>query len=557
MDFYVAFFLFLGILAGRSSENQISNCSYYPVNVKIGYCVTCNVNNCEISIGICRFFLEVNVHNQSNITFNDVKQEYEISASSCQELNDAVCAPFNREGFFCSKCKPGYGPPMYSTNLKCEKCHDDKHSGWLWLLYLLLELVPLTVFYFLVIIFNIRATAPPFTAFIFFCQLFGIIFQVNPYFKFSVDAYSNNVFFSIVSIVLNIWNLDIFRYIIPSFCVSTKLTDLHILLLEYTSALYPLFLVVITYVGIELHGRNLRIIIIVWKPFHKCFAHLRRSVDSRSSVIAAFSTFLSLSFSRILYITCLILSPGEYWHNGIGREYISRIDPHINASSESQLFHKLIYTWYSVPLLTITVLTYIPIILLLLYPIKCFRKLLSYCGPKKYHAIYVFIDTFQGHYNDGTNGTRDYRAASCMSFALRIPAYIIITRSTSQRQHVTDYLFLVQAIMITSLFYAIAHPCKKKYANIFESLLYFAAGLILTYFSSIHVHLNQGHIMHNRVIFNFYLMMLIMPSLILICSFVNKKVKQNKCFKFNKLSSPNVNDFPDRMVNPLIYGSLS
>ncbi len=552
----IAFFTFLVILVGKSIENQISNCTYSnPHNMDIGSCITCNVTNCEISIGVCRFFLEVNVHNQSIIVFNYQKQVYEISALSCQELNDAVCGPFNREGLLCTKCKPGYGPPMYSNNLKCEKC---KHSGWLWLLYLLLELVPLTVFYFLVIIFNIRATAPPFTAFIFFCQLFGIIFQVNPYLKLSVDAYSNNVFFSIVSIVINIWNLDIFRYVIPPFCVSTKLNDLHILLLEYTSALYPLFLVVITYVGIEFHARNLRIIIILWKPFHKCFAHLRRSVDPRSSVIAAFSTFLSLSFSRILHITCLILSPGKYGHNDTEPEYISPINPRINASSQLQFFHKLMHTWYSVPLLLITVLTFLPTVLLLLYPMKCFRKLLSYCGPKKYHAIYVFIDTFQGHYKDGTNGTRNYRVASCMSFALRIPVYFIITRPTYQT-HLTDYLFLVQGIMITSLFYVIAHPCKKKYVNIIESLLYFAAGLILAYFTS-----NQNRLKYEArtltlhcVLFNFYLMMLIMPSLILICLFVNKKVKQNKCFQFKKLSSvPKVDDLPDRMVNPLNYGSL-
>ncbi len=112
--------------------------------------------------------------------------------------------------------------------------------------------------------------------------------------------------------------------------------------------------------------------------------------------------------------------------------------------------------------------------------------------------------------------------------------------------------------MITSLFYAIAHPCKKRYANIVESLLYYAAGLILTYFTSFQIRLNQGHIMGHRVTFNSYLMMLIIPSLIVTCLFVNKRVKQNKCFKFNKSSSPNVNDLPDRIVNPLnYYGSLS
>ncbi len=525
--------------------------------MKIGDCTTCNVTNCEIYTGDCRFYLEVNGHRQHNnsiIVFNFDK--YVINASSCQELNDAVCGPFNREGLLCAKCISGYGPPMHSTNLKCENCHDDKHSGWLWLLYLLLELVPLTVFYFVVIIFNIRATAPPFTAFIFFCQLFGIIFQVNPSLKVYVEAYSNSILFSLVSILINIWNLDIFRYIIPPFCVSTKLNDLHILLLEYTSALYPLFLVVITYVGIELHARNLRIIIVLWKPFHKCFAHLRRSVDPRSSVIAAFSTFMSLSFTRILHITFLILSHGNLWDEHNHREqHISPINPDIRAKYILQFYHKLIvYTWYSVPVLIITVLTYLPTVLLLLYPMKCFRKLLSYCGPKKYHAIYMFIDTFQGHYKDGTTGTRDFRAASCISFVLRIPLYILVT---SYQAHTSWYTFPVQAIVITSLFYAIVRPCKKKYANIVESLLYCAAGLILAYFISIrnHLHGKGPTLTIYRVLFNFYLTMLIMPSLFLICSFVNKKVKQNNCFKFKK-SSSSPNDLPDRMVNPLNYGSL-
>ncbi len=167
------------ILVEKSSEYQKSNCTMSEdryVYMEIVSCITCNVTNCEIDKGGCRFYWEVNSdhqHNNSFIVFNYPKQVYEISVSSCQELNVAVCGPFNREGLLCTECKPGYGPPMHSTNLKCEKCHDDKHLGWLWLLYLLLELVPLSIFYALVIIFNIRATAPPFTAFIFFCQLFG------------------------------------------------------------------------------------------------------------------------------------------------------------------------------------------------------------------------------------------------------------------------------------------------------------------------------------------------------------------------------------------------
>ncbi len=141
---------------------------------------------------------------------------YQLTATSCQGFNDLVCGPFNREGLLCSKCKPGYGPAPYANSLKCEKCHD-KYTGWLWLLYLLLELISLTIFYFLIVLFNIRATLPPFTSFVFFCQLFSELFKGSVHFQLSVDSYSNNIFSRIVFTLVNIWSLDFFRYAIPPF----------------------------------------------------------------------------------------------------------------------------------------------------------------------------------------------------------------------------------------------------------------------------------------------------------------------------------------------------
>ncbi len=90
--------------------------------------------------------------------------------------------------------------------------------------------------------------------------------------------------------------------------VASKLTNFHDLLLEYAFTMYPLFLVIITYIGIELHARNVRPIVILWKPFYKLF-HIRRSLDPRSSVIATFSTFISLSFSKLMFITFVITYP--------------------------------------------------------------------------------------------------------------------------------------------------------------------------------------------------------------------------------------------------------
>ena len=88
-----------------------------------------------------------------------------FNTSSCLELNDVVCGQLNREGLLCSKCKAGFGPALYSLTWKCVKC-DDEHSYQKWILFFFLKLTPLTVFYFIVIIFNVRATSSPFTAYI-------------------------------------------------------------------------------------------------------------------------------------------------------------------------------------------------------------------------------------------------------------------------------------------------------------------------------------------------------------------------------------------------------
>ncbi len=153
------------------------------------------MKTCLSATGVCRIDLKQN----DNVSF-DGHQYHLPPIESCQELNDMMCGPFNREGLLCTKCKPGYGLPLYSHNLKCEKC-NDKYTGWLWLLYLLLELVPLTVIYLLVIIFDIYATAPPFTAFVFLCHFFSfsLFFRENVAFKIIAQRYTNKTFLQFVS----------------------------------------------------------------------------------------------------------------------------------------------------------------------------------------------------------------------------------------------------------------------------------------------------------------------------------------------------------------------
>ena len=533
---------------------DISNCS---ILLEIGECVTCNPTTCATELGICRLTLEPN-EEDGFIVFRK-PSNYLVSACRCEELNERVCGPFNREGLLCSRCKPGYGPAPYSWSLNCVKCHDE-YIGWFWLLYLLLELVPLTVFYLIVILLNIHVTSPPFTAFVFFCQLFTILFKESVYFKTGVIKYSSKIFPYMISALISIWNLDIFRYVVPPFCVSSKLTDVDTVLLEYISVLYPLLLILITYIGIELHARNFSPVVTLWKPFHKCFSKCRRTLDPTSSVIAAFSTFISLSFTKSLYITFSIASRRHYHVNGI--HHISLIfDPSFQSVDNNKgFFSTLISKWYFIPSVLIVVFTYFPvIILLLLYPLKIFRKLLRCCcSGRKYHTIYVFMNTFQGHYKDGTNGTRDYRAVSCLNFLLRlIVCWIFYGELWSKSKiPIEHYSVIVYALILTSLFYGIVQPYKKKYMNVIESLLYCAAGLLLLFFGSLHYNPDFIH----SVLYNFGMVLVVLPSLILISIFVWKIVKLTRSCKkglHRSVSGASLSDvLPDREIHPTAYTPL-
>ena len=216
-------------------------------------------------------------------------------------LNDFMCGPLNRKGLLCMDCMDGFGPEVFTTGYTCENCTGHSHYGIA--LYLLLELVPTTAFYFLVLVFQIRVTSAPLNGFILSSQAVVIVYnsKVSVHAMFDQTGTTSNILANIVFTDYGIWNLEFFRTVVPPFCVSDKLKNVHALMLQYIPAVYPLCLIAITYACIKLHDRNFRPIVWLWRPFHKCFTRARRSWDTTSSIIDVFATFLlAVIISKIL-----------------------------------------------------------------------------------------------------------------------------------------------------------------------------------------------------------------------------------------------------------------
>ena len=170
-----------------------------------------------------------------------------------------MCRTMNRQGPLCSECIDEFGPALSSAGFICSNCTN----AWYGVpLYLLVELLPITVLYLVILIFQINLTSSPWTAFILFSHI--ILYEVQydrrpPLGRLLYRLRGTKL--TILEAVHGIMNLEIFRFIVPPFCVSSKLQSIHVSILEYLPALYPLFLVLLTWVCIELHGRNFRLLV--------------------------------------------------------------------------------------------------------------------------------------------------------------------------------------------------------------------------------------------------------------------------------------------------------
>ena len=381
-----------------------------------------------------------------------------------------MCGPLNREGTLCGKCKDGYGIALYSYTLECSKCWGH---GYGWVLYYFLELFPITVMYFLVVIFHIRATSSPLSALVFMSQIVVYTIRLNiplhMYIENKVTGFPY-VALQVLLVLCGIWSLDFFRSVIPPFCVSSNIKTVHAIVLEYLVAFYPIFLIFITYVCIKLHDNNFRPVVWLWKPFHRHFVYFRRRWDPKASIINAFTTFLLLSFSKVLFVSFTLL-------------YTFHIDYNFDFPESCVLYYEptvkcdaldfIIFAAIAVCVLVLFIFS--PTILLILYPTRLFRKCISCCRFRRWHALHMFMESFQGQYKDGTNGTHDFRMVSASFFILRI---LIVITFLNRNYYTQTPACQIAMLASVTCFYAIARPHKSNSMNTVDILILFLVEIL-------------------------------------------------------------------------------
>ena len=127
-------------------------CDNNRVSIRNCDCMTYNNDKCSVLIGDCPYGCGFITDNASWS-----RQIYHQMPKNVSEYNLEMCGRLNRDGPMCSKCRKGFSPLVYSYELKCVACKDSKYN---WLKFAAVAFIPLTFFYFVVILFRIDATSP-------------------------------------------------------------------------------------------------------------------------------------------------------------------------------------------------------------------------------------------------------------------------------------------------------------------------------------------------------------------------------------------------------------
>ena len=487
-----------------------------------GHCATFNEETRVLSVSECPY-LQSDGYNLSSS--GDT-----ILPRNLSQLNDYMCGPLNRKGLVCNQCADGFGPSITSYGYKCVNCTDTWYRVPL---FLLLELVPITVFYLIVLLFKISVTSPPMPCFIMYAQfaVFALDYKnMEPLEYIKLDKHWNfRLDIKILTTLYGIFNLDILRFnVLPPFCLSSRLDHIDVAaILGYMSAIYPIILIFLTWICVELHGRNFKPLVLMWHPLHKCFTRFRRKWNTRNDLIDVFVTFFFLSYTKIMVLTQLFFDGVSVTNiNESGESYHT----YTILGTDSKTVHRLVFLYAAI--LTSVIFNVLPLLLLFLYPSRTFRSCLS-----KLHLDFIAVDTFidkmYGCYRNGLDEGRDMRIFACLYFFVRCFLCFLSLISRSLHKVMSHFYFLGTFLFIITLLVALAKPYKESYMTILDVLFLFIFSVL---YYTLSLHLSDTTALTVRILLAIPMVLLItyvtVNLFLMLSSFIRKYTCScSTCFK--------------------------
>ena len=364
--------------------------------------------------------------------------------ASKKDLDVVICGS-RRTGILCANCREGYSTYYHSyPSYKCGK-NDRCRMGILY--YILSELLPLTLLFLTVMLFNINFTSGAANGFIFFAQIVSSL-------SITADDFiqlqkGHEILTWAYHFLYSFFN---FGFNVGSFCLWKEATILDVLAFKYVTVIYALILVFVTIAVMN-----------VCNCYRFCSCLRLRSV--KSSVVQGLSAFLIMCYTQCALVSFRILAPA--YLSSQGNKYNRTVVYH---HGETAYFSKD-HLPYAIPaIFCLIVIVGLPTIVLLVYPAhyKClalfrWKESRQICRWSPITKLKPLFDSFQSCYKDNC------RFYAGLYFTYR---FIIILGANLIRTYPLLYTAIETMLLIMILFHALVQPYRKWWHNAVDTFLF-------------------------------------------------------------------------------------
>ena len=400
--------------------------------------------------------------------------------ANVDDLDNLMCGGNNRKGILCGQCKPGYCNPI---NLCSAPCINSTSSGNDWWQWILSETIPLTIFIFLILLFDFNLLSGPLNSYLLFAQFIAVIYANEHWEPFEkqflvesdVPVYGNrslsNFMISLYGVfTVSLFNMDFFSTLLKPFCFTSvvDLNALHLIGIKFTFKLYPLVIILIVLLGFQIH-----------KKFHNCCTCrsccqplFRRF--SWISIVHALAAIFVLNYAGFLKWATAIFSLTDIvsFDNDILQTH--RVYYHGDWE-----FNNKSYLGVAIPVLLIVIIINLPMSLFLAmcYPViptlaeqvkdsrnRCLKWLRNTYIVRVFQRDWVHrtAELFQHPYNDGL-----YKCFAGFLLLFRIPLIIVIMIPT-------DYKYFICGVLLIAwlVIHCLCWPNTEKWINFVDALIY-------------------------------------------------------------------------------------
>ena len=445
-----------------------SNSSAQQLTLTVGHCMTYDESEEVFFLGACPY----------NLKYRDL-----VLPQNLSELESVMCKSFNRRGRLCEECLEGYGVSI-ARSMHCKKCESTTLEM---LKYLSMQVLPSTVIFLAIMVFNIKLSKSPLNAFVLYSQVAFSIMYYDP--KLHQLGHYYNIKDKFVLKLIHIFKatcgilcLDfhvLFHYT-SHICFRRPSKGVHILMLKYVEAFYPLAMLLVVYLCVHLHQRNFKPLVLVGRLASRVLTLLSPQdsvgVNPSERIANGLVAFFSLTHTKLLFTSLNLLIPNQIDEiNGTTSVHHRALyfDPTL------EYFGKEHIPYVVVALVVLSLFVALPILILTLTPLRpvtaCFRLVLR----SKWHAMHYFLEIFQGWFKTGEDGSFDFRFIAAVFPILKclLGVWVLVLTGLIYR---TRNIWLIPSMLFQGigLFFAIFRPYRREAMNMYDSLLLSLIGTI-------------------------------------------------------------------------------